>query len=150
MLCLFSCDTGKSGPFTFTNKTGESVSVLIDQDGVLEKTFAAEDKYQGKDYYSPQITFVKGFSGNDRNITDNRFASTTANGFDYDFIKAEGTKILITVTLPTEFATQAPSLTDCYLGEAEGKLSDYSDTSAEFKLTSLASGTASPPPLDNF
>ena len=37
LFCLFSCDTGKSGPFTFTNTTEETVYVLIDQDGVLEK-----------------------------------------------------------------------------------------------------------------
>ena len=141
LFCLFSCDAGKSGPFTFTNSTGDTVYVLIDQDGILEKTFTSGEKYQGKDYYSPQITFVKGLSGSDKNVTDNRFAATTDNGFDYDFAKAEGTKILITVILPTDFETTVASLKDCYLGEAEGKLSDYSDTSADFKLTTIASGT---------
>ena len=59
LCCLFSCDTGKSGPFTFTNNTGKTVFVLINQDGILEETFNAEEKYTGKDYYTPQITFVK-------------------------------------------------------------------------------------------
>lgn len=142
LIAIFGCEAGKSGPFTFTNSTGDTVYVLIDQDGILEKTFTSGEKYQGKDYYSPQITFVKGLSGNNKNVTDNRFAATTDNGFDYDFAKAEGTKILITVTLPTDFETTVASLKDCYLGEAEGKLSDYSDTSADFKLTTIDLGTA--------
>lgn len=142
LIAIFGCEAGKSGPFTFTNRTGDTVYVLIDQDGILEKTFIPGEKYQGKDYYSPQITFVKGLSGSDKNVTDNRFAATTDNGFDYDFAKAEGTKILITVTLPTDFGTTVASLKDCYLGEAEGKLSDYSDTSADFKLTTIDLGTA--------
>lgn len=142
LIAIFGCEAGKSGPFTFTNSTGDTVHVLIDQDGILEKTFTPGEKYQGKDYYSPQITFVKGLSGSDKNVTDNRFAATTDNGFDYDFAKAEGTKILITVILPTDFETTVASLKDCYLGEAKGKLSDYSDTSTDFKLTTIASGTA--------
>ena len=143
LIAIFGCEAGKSGPFTFTNSTGDTVHVLIDQDGILEKTFTSGEKYQGKDYYSPQITFVKGLSGSDKNVTANRFAATTDNGFDYNFAKAAGTKILITVILPTDFETTVASLKDCYLGEAKGKLSDYSDTSADFKLTALASETSS-------
>ena len=142
LIAIFGCEAGKSGPFTFTNKTGEQVNVIITQDATIEKTLTANEKYVGQDYYSPQITFVKGLSGSDKNVTDNRFAATTDNGFDYDFAKTEGTKILITVTLPANFETTVASLKDCYLGEAEGKLSDYSDTSADFKLTTIALGTA--------
>ena len=51
-----------------------------------------------------------------------------------------------TVILPTDFETTVASLKDCYLGEAKGKLSDYSDTSTDFKLTTIASGTAGTAP----
>lgn len=74
LFCLFSCDEGKSGPFTFTNNTGTEVHVLIDQDGITEKTFTIGEKYQGKDYFIPKITFVKGFSSEtDKSIVDNRY-----------------------------------------------------------------------------
>ena len=77
-------------PFTFTNNTGTKVYVLIDQDGVLEKEFTAGEKYQGKDYFTPKITFVKGFSSEtDKSIVDNRYTATTNNGFDYSFVKVE-------------------------------------------------------------
>ena len=74
LCCLFSCDTGKSGPFTFTNTTTETVSVLIDQDGVLEKTFTSGEKYTGKDYYTPTITFVKGLdTAENKKIIANKY-----------------------------------------------------------------------------
>ena len=132
LFCLFSCDEGKSGPFTFTNTTTENVSVLIDQDGVLAKTFTAEETYQGKDYYTPQITFVKGISSaEDKSIIDNKFTATTNNGFDYSFVKADATTINIIVNLQEALP---PELTDCYLVEAQGKLGDDSDT--KINLTS--------------
>ena len=103
LCCLFSCDTGKSGPFTFTNTTEETVYVLIDQDGVLAKTFTAEETYQGKDYYTPQITFVKEIdTAENKSIIDNRYTATTNNGFDYSFVKVKGTAINIIVNLEEE------------------------------------------------
>lgn len=136
LCCLFSCDTGKSGPFTFTNNTGTEVHVLIDQDGITEKTFTDGEKYQGKDYFTPKITFVKGFSSaEDKSIIDNRYTSTTINLFDYSFVKADGTTINIIVNLeelPDE-------LTGCYLVEAQGKLGEYSNTKIE-----LTNGMSSP------
>ena len=137
LFCLFSCDEGKSGPFTFTNTTEETVYVLIDQDGVLEKEFTAGEKYQGKDYFIPKITFVKGFSSEtDKSIVDNRYTATTNNGFDYSFVKVKGTAINIILDLPKALP---PELTDCYLAETQGKLGDYSNP--DIKLTS---GMSSP------
>lgn len=137
LCCLFSCDTGKSGPFTFTNNTGTDVYVLIDQDGVLAKTFTAEEKYQGKDYFIPKITFVKGFSSEtDKSIVDNRYTATTNNGFDYSFVKVKGTAINIILDLPKALP---PELTDCYLAETQGKLGEYSNTKIE-----LTNGMSSP------
>ena len=137
LFCLFSCDEGKSGPFTFTNNTGTTVYVLIDQDGVLEKTFTDEEKYQGKDYFTPKITFVKGFDpAENKTIVDNKFTATTNNGFDYSFVKADGTTINIIVNLEEGLPDE---LTGCYLAEAQGKLGEYSDT--EINLTS---GMSSP------
>lgn len=129
LFCLFSCDTGKSGPFTFTNNTGESIHVLIDQDGVLAKTFTAGQTYQGKDYYTPQITFVKGIdTAENKAIIDNRYTSTTINLFDYSFNQVTGTAINIMVNLPVDFATQEPWLKDAYLAEVAGKLGEFSTT----------------------
>lgn len=129
LCCLFSCDTGKSGPFTFTNTTTETVSVLIDQDGVLAKTFTAGETYQGKDYYTPQITFVKGIdTAENKSIIDNRFTASSTNGFDYSFNQIAGTAINIMVTLPADFATQEPWLKDAYLAEVAGKLGEFSTT----------------------
>lgn len=126
LFCLFSCDEGKSGPFTFTNTTEETVYVLIDQDGVLEKEFTAGEKYQGKDYYTPQITFVKKIdTAENKAIIDNRYTATTNNGFDYSFVKVKGTAINIILDLPKALP---PELTDCYLTEAQGKLGNYSTT----------------------
>lgn len=137
LFCLFSCDTGKSGPFTFTNTTEETVYVLIDQDGVLEKEFTAGEKYQGKDYYTPQITFVKEIdTAENKAIIDNRYTATTNNGFDYSFVKVKGTAINIILDLPKALP---PELTDCYLAETQGKLGDYSNP--DIKLTS---GMSSP------
>ena len=137
LCCLFSCDEGKSGPFTFTNNTGTDVHVLIDQDGVLAKTFTAGETYQGKDYFIPKITFVKGFSSaEDKSIIDNKFTATTNNGFDYSFVKVKGTAINIILDLPKDLP---PELTDCYLAETQGKLGDYSNP--DIKLTS---GMSSP------
>ena len=137
LCCLFSCDTGKSGPFTFTNNTEKTVNVLIDQDGIEEKTFTAGEKYTGKDYFTPQITFVKGFSSaGDKSIIDNRFTASSINGFDYSFTLAEGTAINIMVNLSADFTTKEPSLKDAYLAEAQGKLGEYSNTT--LSLTSLS------------
>lgn len=132
LCCLFSCDTGKSGPFTFTNTTRTEVHVLIDQDGITEKTFTDGEKYTGKDYFTPKITFVKGFSSEtDKSIVDNRYTATTNNGFDYSFVEADWTTINIIVNLEGEIPDE---LTGCYLVEAQGKLGKYSDT--EINLTS--------------
>ena len=129
LCCLFGCDTGKSGPFTFTNTTTETVSVLIDQDGVLAKTFTAGETYQGKDYYTPQITFVKGIdTADNKSIIDNRFTASSTNGFDYNFNQVTGTAINIMVNLPADFATQESSLKDAYLAEVAGKLGEFSTT----------------------
>ncbi|MCI6663562.1 MAG: hypothetical protein MSL09_05025 [Spirochaetia bacterium] len=137
LCCLFSCDTGKSGPFTFTNNTGTKVYVLIDQDGVLEKEFTAGETYQGKDYFIPQITFVKEIdTAENKAIIDNRYTATTNNGFDYSFVKVKGTAINIILDLPKDLP---PELTDCYLAETQGKLGDYSNP--DIKLTS---GMSSP------
>lgn len=129
LCCLFSCDTGKSGPFTFTNTTTETVSVLIDQDGVLAKTFTTGETYQGKDYYTPQITFVKGIhTAENKSIIDNRFTASSTNGFDYNFNQVTGTAINIMANLPADFATQESSLKDAYLAEIAGKLGEFSTT----------------------
>ncbi len=134
LFCLFSCDEGKSGPFTFTNNTGESIHVLINQDGVLAKTFTAGQTYQGKDYYTPQITFVKGIdTAENKAIIDNRYTSTTINLFDYSFVKADATTINIIVNLQEALP---PELTDCYLAEAQGKLGEYSDTTITLNSSS--------------
>lgn len=135
--CLCSCDEGKSGPFTFTNNTGTEVHVLIDQDGVLEKAFTAGEKYQGKDYFTPKITFVKGFvPETDKSIVDNKYTASSTTIFDYSFVKVDSTAINILVNLPEALP---PELTGCYLAEAQGKLGEYSDT--EINLTS---GMSSP------
>lgn len=129
LCCLFSCKEGKSGPFTFTNTTTETVSVLIDQDGVLAKTFTAGETYQGKDYYTPQITFVKGIdTAENKSIIDNRFTASSTNGFDYNFNQVTGTAINIMANLPADFATQESSLKDAYLAEIAGKLGEFSTT----------------------
>lgn len=152
LCCLFSCDTGKSGPFTFTNTTTETVSVLIDQDGVLAKTFTAGETYQGKDYYTPQITFVKGIdTAENKSIIDNRFTASSTNGFDYNFNQVTGTAINIMVNLPADFATQESSLKDAYLAEIAGKLGEFSTTtitlnssSGEATESQTEGGTATP------
>ena len=134
LCCLFSCDTGKSGPFTFTNNTGTKVHVLIDQDGVLEKEFTAGEKYQGKDYFIPKITFVKGFSSEtDKSIVDNRYTATTNNGFDYSFVKveeypeAEEYPLVISFNPGGNFSTNPAIKDGCILRELSGKLGDYSN-----------------------
>lgn len=148
LFCLFSCDTGKSGPFTFTNNTGTEVHVLIDQDGITEKTFTAGEKYQGKDYFIPKITFV---SETDKSVVDNRYTATTNNGFDYSFNQVTGTAINIMVNLPADFATQESSLKDAYLAEVAGKLGEFSTTtiplnssSGEATESQTEGGTATP------
>lgn len=146
LFCLFSCDEGKSGPFTFTNTTEETVYVLIDQDGVLAKTFTAEEKYQGKDYFIPKITFVKGFSSEtDKSIVDNRYTATTNNGFDYSFVKveeypeAEEYPLVISFNPGGDFSTNPAIKDGCIQRELSGKLGDYSNP--DIKLTS---GMSSP------
>ncbi|MEE0134250.1 MAG: hypothetical protein U0I22_10695 [Treponema sp.] len=146
LFCLFSCDEGKSGPFTFTNNTEETVYVLIDQDGVLEKEFTDGEKYQGKDYFIPKITFVKGFSSEtDKSIVDNRYTATTNNGFDYSFVKveeypeAEKYPLVISFNLGGDFSTNPAIKDGCTLRELSGKLGEYSNTEIE-----LTSGMSSP------
>lgn len=142
LFCLFSCDEGKSGPFTFTNNTGTKVHVLIDQDGITEKTFTAGEKYQGKDYFIPKITFV---SETDKSIVDNRYTATTNNGFDYSFVKveeypeAEKYPLVISFNLGGDFSTNPAIKDGCTLRELSGKLGDDSDTKIN-----LTSGMSSP------
>lgn len=148
LFCLFSCDTGKSGPFTFTNSTTEPVNVLIDQDGILEKTFAAGEKYIGKDYYTPQITFVKGLdTADNKKIIDNRYTYTTTNSFDYEFRPATSTTINISAILPDNFATTYPDYGKWYLSEGNGKLGSYSETPILFEklLPAPSTGTTTAP-----
>lgn len=153
LFCLFSCDAGKSGPFTFTNTTGTGVHVLIDQDGVLEKAFTAGEKYQGKDYFTPKITFVKGIdTAENKSIIDNKFTATTTNGFDYSFNLAEGAAINIIVDLQEEFPAE---LTGCYLAEAQGKLGEYSNTTVPLNSASATenqteSGTTATSSVSNY
>ena len=142
LFCLFSCDAGKSGPFTFTNSTTEPVHVLIDQDGILEKTFAAGEKYTGKDYYTPRITFVKGLDPADnKKIIDNRYTYTSASTFDYVFVMATSTPINISASLPDNFATTYPDYGKWYLAEVNGKLGSYSETMILFEKLLPASST---------
>ena len=139
-VCLMGCAQGKSGPFTFTNRSGETVSVLITQDKTtVARSFANGETYTGADYYTPTITFVKGIDTEEnRQIADNRYAAATANGFDYDFVKAEGQKLVIYVSLGGDFSTNE-SLKDSYLVEASGKMGDYSDTTV--KLADIQNST---------
>lgn len=126
--CLFSCGEGKSGPFTFTNNTGETVYVLIDQDGVLEKTFTSGEKYTGKDYYTPTITFVKGLdTAENKKIIANKYTATTTKGFDYEFVKNKGQPLVISANLGGDYGTNDATRDNCLLKEANGKLGDYSD-----------------------
>ncbi len=139
LLTISGCDAGKSGPFTFTNSTGEEVNAIITQDGTVEKKFADKEKYVGQDYYTPQIVFVKGLDSEDnKKITVNKFASTTANGFDYEFVKAEGTKLVISTSLGGDYSTNEATKDDtCYLKEASGKLGE--DSSQTVKLANIKS-----------
>lgn len=140
LCCLFSCDTGKSGPFTFTNTTGTEVHVLIDQDGVLAKTFTAGEKYQGKDYYTPQITFVKKIdTPENKSIIDNRYTATTNNGFDYSFVKAEEYPLVISFNLGGNFSTNPAIKDGCILRELSDKLGEDSTTKID-----LTNGMSSP------
>ena len=110
---------------------------MIDQDGITEKTFTIGEKYQGKDYFIPKITFVTGIdTAENKSIIDNRYTATTNNGFDYSFVKVKGTAINIILDLPKDLP---PELTDCYLAEAQGKLGEYSNTKIE-----LTNGMSSP------
>ena len=136
LFCLFSCDEGKSGPFTFTNNTGTEVHVLIDQDGITEKTFTDGEKYTGKDYFIPKITFV---SETDKSIVDNKYTATTNNGFDYSFVKAEKYPLVISFNLGGDFSTNPAIKDGCTLRELSGKLGEYSNTEIE-----LTSGMSSP------
>ena len=134
LCCLFSCKEGKSGPFTFTNTTGTEVHVLIDQDGITEKTFASGEKYTGKDYFTPQITFVKGFvPAENKTIVDNKYTASSTTIFDYSFVKADSTAINILVNLSEALP---PELTGCYLAEAQGKLGEYSNTTVPLNSAS--------------
>lgn len=127
LFCLFSCDAGKSGPFTFTNNTGETVYVLIDQDGILEKTFTSGEKYTGKDYYTPTITFVKDLdTAENKKIIANKYTATT-KGFDYEFVENKGQPLVISANLGGDYGTNDATRDNCLLKEANGKFGDYSD-----------------------
>ena len=106
--------------------------VLIDQDGVLAKTFTAEATYQGKDYYTPQITFVKEIdTAENKAIIDNKYTATTNNGFDYSFVKAEEYPLVISFNLGGNFSTNPAIKDGCILRELSGKLGEYSNTKIE-------------------
>lgn len=141
LFCLFSCDAGKSGPFTFTNNTGETVYVLIDQDGVLEKTFASGEKYTGKDYYTPRITFVKKLdSADNKKIIDNRYTYTSVSTFDYVFVMATKQNLKISATLEGDYTSNEATQGDtCYLTETNGKLGEYSVTTVKLSEIQTAS-----------
>lgn len=141
LFCLFSCDAGKSGPFTFTNNTGETVYVLIDQDGVLEKRFDSGEKYTGKDYYTPTITFVKGLdTAENKKIIDNRYTYTSVSTFDYVFVMATKQNLKISATLEGDYTSNEATQGDtCYLTETNGKLGEYSVTTVKLSEIQTAS-----------
>lgn len=146
LFCLFSCDAGKSGPFTFTNSTGDTVYVLIDQDGVLEKTFASGEKYTGKDYYTPTITFVEGLdTAENKKIIANKYTATTTKGFDYEFVENKGQPLVISANLGGDYGTNDATRDNCLLKEANGKLGDYSN-----ETVSLSDIQTPPDPASNY
>lgn len=143
LFCLFSCDAGKSGPFTFTNKTEASVNVIIIQDGTVEKTFSDGEQYTGQDYYTPRITFVKGLdSADNKKIIDNRYTYTSASTFDYVFVMATKQNLEISATLKGDYTSNEATQGDtCYLTETNGKLGEYSDTTV--KLSEIQTSSKS-------
>lgn len=147
LIVIASCEAGKSGPFTFTNSTGKEVSVIITQDKTVEKKFSDQEKYVGEDYFSPTITFVKGIdSTDDKEIINNTVVATTANGFDYEFEKQDGQKLVISANLGGDYSTNEATKDDgCYVKEADGKLGEDSSTTVK-----LADITAPPPPTNDY
>ncbi len=143
LFCLFSCDAGKSGPFTFTNKTEASVNVIIIQDGTVEKTFSNGEQYTGQDYYTPRITFVKGLdSADNKKIIDNRYTYTSASTFDYVFVMATKQNLEISATLEGDYTSNEATQGDtCYLTETNGKLGEYSNTTV--KLSEIQTSSKS-------
>ena len=133
LLSILGCKQAKEGPFTFTNETPEKVYAIISQDKTIEKEFDAGESYTGEDYFVPKISFVKDFASEEnKKITDNRFAATTDNGFDYTFNEVPSKQITICLKLPEDFLTKYPDYQNWYIKEVNGKLGTDSNTKVTF------------------
>lgn len=147
LLSILGCKQAKEGPFTFTNKTQKKVYAIISQDKTIEKEFDAGESYTGEDYFVPKISFVKDFASEEnKKITDNRFAATTDNGFDYTFDEVPSKQITICLNDPGDFLTKYPDYKNWYIKEVNGKLGTDSNTKVTFsdlEMTTQDSSNAS-------
>lgn len=127
---FFGCKQAKEGPFTFTNKTSQTVNVIITQDKTVAKTLEAGKGYTGEDYFTPKIAFVKGIdSDEDKKIIDNRFTATSINGFDYIFSEVTPSNITINLNVSDDFTSTYTGYAQWYVKEVNEKLGEYSNKS---------------------
>lgn len=141
LLSVLGCKPVKEGPFTFTNKTGSEVHVLITQSKTVQKTLQKDETHTGEDYFTPKIVFLN--SSSDNKIS-NKYTATTDNGFDYKFENATSSNISISLKVPSDFTTTYKDYEKWTLKEVNGKLGDTTVKFSEFKDSS-----SSTPPLLN-
>lgn len=143
--CSNNANNAKSGPFTFHNKTGEAVNVIITQGDEMkeERTFKIDETFSGVDYYLPEIRFVKALDpAENKEIIDNRYfaENNTADYFAFVFEKASVKAVVeivdvdiipdkeITIEKQEDGDTDKKVLVEnLFFGEYNELLSEYSD-----------------------
>lgn len=98
VMIFCSCNEPMTGPYTFENKTEETLYIITEQNGdIQQRQLLPFSKQEGQHYYTPSITVVKDFTDTGKTVRNNSVKMHT-EGYNYVFTKAESYTAVIKCT----------------------------------------------------